>query len=332
MARSRIKVLIAQGGQPATRNGSGKLRLDRNILGTVLDVEKCLLKKGCVVERARLTSNPSSFIRHFYAFKPDVVFNLVEDVAGDATKEKSAVGLLELLGAPFTGNGNLPIAVCLNKAMAKRILLTASLPTPAFRVVVAPGDADLDFSYPAIVKPLREDGSLGITAQSVVRSRAQLARRVAYVRDNFRQPALVEKFIEGREFQVSLLGNKRPRVLAVSELSYEGLPAGLPKIVTYSAKWHTESKYYRHTTPVVPARAEPSLIRKLKAIALGAWEIFELRGYARVDFRVGRDKPYVVDVNPNPDISADAGLAKAARHAGLSYPDLIDRVVRLALE
>jgi len=332
VARSRIKVLIAQGGQPATRNGSGKLRLDRNILGTVLDVERCLIEKGRRVERARLSSNPSSFIRHFYAFKPDVVFNLVEDVAGDATKEKSAIGLLELLGAPFTGNGNLPIAVCLNKAMAKRILLTASLPTPAFRVVSDPHDADLDFSFPAIVKPLREDGSLGITAQSVVKNRAQLGRRIRYVKDNFRQPALVEKFIEGREFQVSLLGNRKPRVLAVSELSYEGLPAGLPKIVTYSAKWHTESKYYKHTTPVVPARAEPSLVRMLKAVALGAWEIFELRGYARVDFRVRRDQPYVVDVNPNPDISADAGLAKAARHAGLSYADLIDRVVRLALE
>jgi D-alanine-D-alanine ligase len=332
MPRSRTRVLIAQGGQPATRNGAGKLRLDRNILGTVLDVEKCLLEKGCRVEKARLTPNPASFLRHFQAFRPHVIFNLVEDVAGDATKEKSAIGLFELLGVPFTGNGNLPIAVCLNKAMAKRILLTASMPTPAFRVIHDPRDTDLDFSFPAIVKPLREDGSLGITARSVVNTRAQLSRRVAYVRDNFRQPALVEKFVEGREFQVSLLGNRRPRVLAVSELSYEGLPAGLPRIVTYSAKWHTESKYYKHTTPVVPARAEPALVKKLAAIARGAWEVFELRGYARVDFRVRRDHPYVVDVNPNPDISADAGLAKAARHAGLSYADLIFRVVRLALE
>jgi len=332
MARSRIRVLIAQGGYPATRNGTGKLRLDRNILGTVLDVDNCLVRKGCLVERARLTSNPSSFIRRFYAFKPDAIFNLVEDVSGDARKEKSAIGLFELLGAPFTGNGNLPIAVCLNKAMAKRLLLTASLPTPAFKVIRDPGDRALDFSFPAIVKPLREDGSLGITAQSVVKNKTQLSRRVAYVLQNFRQPALVEKFVEGREFQVSLLGNRKPRILAVSELSYEGLPAGLPKIVTYSAKWHTESKYYKHTTPVVPARAKPALLKKLAAIARGAWDVFELRGYARVDFRVSRDRPYVVDVNPNPDISADAGLAKAARHAGLSYTDLIYRIVRLALE
>jgi D-alanine-D-alanine ligase len=332
MARSRIKVLIAQGGQPATRNGAGKLRLDRNILGTVLDVEKCLRQKGCRVEKARLTTNPSSFIRRFQAFGPDVIFNLVEDVSGDASKEKSAIGLFELLGVPFTGNGNLPIAVCLNKAMTKRILLTAGLPTPAFKVIQDPGDRALGFSFPAIVKPLREDGSLGITAQSVVKTPAQLSRRVAYVLQNFRQPALVEKFVEGREFQVSLLGNRSPRVLAVSELSYAGLPAGLPKIVTYSAKWHTKSKYYKHTTPVVPARAKPALMKKLAAIARAAWDIFELRGYARVDFRVSRDHPYVVDVNPNPDISADAGLAKAARHAGLSYSDLVYRVVRLALE
>jgi D-alanine-D-alanine ligase len=326
------RVLIAYSHQRVYHDPDGNPKLDRNILSAVLDVQHCLQEKGHKVAKAILRRNPAGFLKTLQRFRPNVIFNLCEEVDGDTSKEKAAAAFFELLDIPFTGNDALALALCLNKPLTKRLLQAAGIPTPAFLTVEVPSRASLPFAFPAIVKPMREDGSLGITAHSVVHNRQQLVRRVAYIRRNFCQPALVEKFIPGREFQVALLGNPPPRVLAVAELSYEGLPSSLPKIVSYAAKWHQGSSYYKFTTPILPAPIDARLRRRLCDIAIDIAVIFELRGYARVDFRADGSRPYVIDVNPNPDISEDAGLARAARWAGLSYPDLVDRLVRLALE
>jgi len=326
------RVLIAYSHQRVYRDPDGNPKLDRNILSAVLDVQRCLQEKDHKVAKAILRRNPHGFLKALQRFKPDVIFNLCEEIDGDTEKEKAAAAFFDLLDIPFTGNDALALALCLNKPLTKRLLRAAGIPTPDFATVEAPPRTRLPFGFPAIVKPMREDGSLGITAHSVVHNRQQLARRIAYIRRNFLQPALVEQFIAGREFQVALLGNPPPRVLAVAELSYEGLPPSLPKIVSYAAKWHKGSCYYKYTTPVLPAPIGERLRRRLCDIAVDIAGIFELRGYARVDFRVDGSRPFVIDVNPNPDISEDAGLARAARWAGLSYPDLVDRLVRLALE
>lgn len=326
------RVLIAYSHQRIYRDADGNPMLDRNILSAVLDVQRCLKEKRHKVAKAVLRRNPSGFLKAVARFRPDVIFNLCEEVDGDTNKEKAAAAFFELLDIPFTGNDALALALCLNKPLTKRILETAGIPTPAFTTAEVSSKTSLPFAFPAIVKPMREDGSLGITSHSVVHNRQQLARRIGYIRRNFCQPALVEKFIPGREFQVALLGNPPPRVLAVAELSYEGLPPSLPKIVSYAAKWHKGSSYYRHTNPILPAPIDARLRRRLCGIAVDIAGIFALRGYARVDFRADGSRPYVIDVNPNPDISEDAGLARAARWAGLSYPDLVDRLVRLALE
>lgn len=326
------RVLIAYSPKKVYCDKAGNPKLEHNILSTVLDVEACLKRSGHTVTRAGLNKDPTKFINEFFRFRPDVIFNLCEEVDGDARKEKSAAAFYELLSVPFTGNGALPLALCLNKAMTKRVCRAASIPTPPFTMIENPEDTEIPFPFPAIVKPLREDGSLGITARSVVTTPARLTRQVRYIRKNFKQPSLVEAYIDGREFQVALLGNADPDILAVAELSYKGLPSSLPKIVTYAAKWTRASRYYQHTNPIVPAKVDRKLKRKLKDMSCKLFDIFDLRGYARVDFRLQDDQPYVIDVNPNPDISSDAGLAKAARHAGLSYTKLIDRVVELAMK
>jgi D-alanine-D-alanine ligase len=155
---------------------------------------------------------------------------------------------------------------------------------------------------------------------------------VQYVHRWYQQPALVERYVAGREFQVAMVGNHQPEVLAVAELSYRGLPRRLPRICSYSAKWDPASPYYRHTNPVLPAPIPDALRNRLVTTAVRSWRVLGMRGYGRVDFRVRRNRPFVVDVNPNCDISSDAGLARAARHAGMTYAQLCDRVVRLALE
>jgi D-alanine-D-alanine ligase len=326
------RVLVAYGPTRVPRDRAGRIRLEEHILSTVGDVVQALREKGHKVETAALRRDPRRFLDFARRFRPDAVFNLCEGVGGVATMEMNAAALFELRRFRYTGNRSLALGICQEKPLAKRLLRAARIDTPDF-ATVPPGDTlEEHFDLPAIVKPARSDGSLGITARSVVKSMQALRQRVQYVHRRFEQAALVEKFIAGREFQVSLVGNAEPRILGVAELSYAGLPKHVPRICSYSAKWRPLTSYYRHTNPVLPARLREHAQRRVETAALRAFHLLGLRGYARVDFRMRRDRPQVIDVNPNPDISADAGIARAARHAGLTYADLIDRVVALALE
>lgn len=325
------RVLIAYGPHRVGRNREGKPRLETHILSTVEQVEEALREQGHTVERAAFQRDVVRFLRRAKQFRPDVVFNLCEQVGGDTMLEKSAIAVYELARLRFTGCGCLAVALCLEKAMAKRVLRAWRLPTPDFALVQPGADIEV-FSLPAIVKPAHADGSLGITARSVVQSMQALRRRVQFVHRTLKQPALVERYVVGREFQVAIVGNAEPRVLAVAELSYAGLPKHVPRICSYAAKWSPGSAYYRHTTPVVPAPATARLTRRLEQLALRAYRLLGLRGYGRVDFRVGRGGPQVLEVNPNPDISVDAGMCRAAAHAGLSYAALVEHIVELGLE
>lgn len=327
-----IRVLVAYSPTRLGRDKTGRPHLERHILSTVADVTGALREAGYRVETAALGRDPRRFLAVARRFRPRVVFNLCEGIAGAAELEKNAVALFEMARLRCTGNGCLALAVCLEKTMTKRLLRAARIDTPEF-VTVAPGEEPVGHpGFPLIIKPALADGSVGITARSVVKTEAALRRRVQYVHRWFRQPALVERFVAGREFQVALVGNQHPEVLAVAELSYRGLPRSLPRICSFSAKWNPGSPYYRHTNPVLPAPVSETLHHRLVAAATRVWRVLGLRGYARIDFRVRRHRPYVVDVNPNCDISADAGLARAARHAGMTYAQLCDRIVRLALE
>jgi D-alanine-D-alanine ligase len=325
------KVLIAYSPHRLGRDRGGRPTLETHILSTVQDVETALLEKGYRVERAALQRDLRRFLARARGFKPDVVFNLCEHVGGDTSLEKNAVAVFEIARLRCTGNGSLALALCLEKAMTKRVLRAHRVATPDFTLVPQGGSLE-EFSLPAIVKPARADGSLGITARSVVKSKHALRNRIQYVHRRFGQSALVERFVAGREFQVSLIGNSEPQVLAVAELSYAGLPKHVPRICSYSAKWVPMSEYYKCTTPVLPARVGEAQRRALETAALKAFRILGLSGYARVDFRMGRGQPQIIEVNPNPDISQDAGLTRAALHAGMSYADLVDRIVGLALE
>jgi len=326
------RVLVAYGPTRVGRDRAGQERLEQHILSTVGDVSLALRDKGHKVETAALRRDPRRFLTFARRFRPDVLFNLCEGIAGDASLEKNAAALFELGRWRLTGNPCLALAMCQEKALTKRLLRAARIDTPDF-VPVPPGEELTEhFELPAIVKPIRADGSLGISRRSVVKTVGALRQRIGWVHRRFAQTALVERYVAGREFQVALIGNGNPEVLAVAELSYAGLPKELPRICSYSAKWHPYSAYYKHTNPVVPAEIPDALRRRLEVAATRAFQLLGLRGYARVDFRMGPRRPQVIDVNPNCDISADAGLARAARHAGLGYADLCDRIVQLALE
>jgi len=327
-----LKVLIVYNSSRITHDKNGNLILDTNIISTVEAVEKALEAKGYLINKVALKKNFKKFIAVIEKFKPDIIFNLCEMINNNAMLEKNAVAVYEIVNLPFTGNTLTPLYICLNKALTKRFFNLYKIPTPKFRILNNYDFDDIDLKFPLIVKPGLEDGSKGISAKSVVKNLKALKKRVKFIITKYKQFALVEEFIQGKELHISLIGNKEPDVLAIAELDYKGLPKSLPKICSYAAKWQTNSIYYKYTNPILPARINIKLYNDLSEMAKFIYKKFMCKGYARIDLRLKKGKPYFLEVNPNPDISPDAGFAKAAKYAGLPYEDLINRIVLLGLE
>lgn len=265
--------------------------------------------------------------------KPDVVLNLCESLAADARGEMLVPAMLDLMQVPYTGSSALSLALALHKNKAKEILRARGVPSPEFCIVEHVEDLTrVDLPFPLIVKPSREDASMGIDFDSVVNTRQQLGRAVTKVLRTFRQPALVERFIEGREIYVPLLGNNPRRALPLSEIRFGNAFVGKPNVVSYKAKWDLESAECIES-PSAPASLPPAVEARCIEVAVAAFEALECRDYGRVDLRVdAAGQPFVIDINPNCDLHPQAGFARAAEAAGLSYADLALHLVDLAWE
>ncbi len=184
------------------------------------------------------------------------------------------------------------------------------------------------------MKPLHEDGSLGISKESVVFDDESLSRRIQYVIEKYNQPALVEEYIDGRELNVGLLEtNGKVEILPISEIDYSEFPEGFPKICGYEAKWIPESIEYQKSKPICPAPLEWVMKKRVEHIAIKAYKLFECRDYARVDIRIDRDgKIYVLEVNPNPDISPQSGMARAIKAHGMTYEEFVRVLLERAIQ
>ncbi len=265
--------------------------------------------------------------------RADIVVNLCESLAADARGEMVVPALLDLLALPYTGSSALSLGLSLHKNKAKELLRARNVPTPDFCVVDSVAEvASIELPFPLIVKPSREDASMGIDFDSVVHDRAALGKAVARVVRIFRQPALVERFIDGREIYVPLLGNRPRHALPLSEISFGAAFDGHPRVLSYTAKWDATSPECIDS-PSKLITLSASLEKKCVDVAIAAFEALDCRDYGRVDLRVdSTGQPYVIDINPNCDLHPQAGYARAASGAGIAYADLALHLVELALE
>lgn len=294
-----------------------------------------LRRRGHVVTTVPFAADTQRTARRLQKIDPDCVFNLVESVAGWGQLIAWAPSLLETLRIPFTGAPSDAMTLTTNKTLTKRLLRLHDLPTPDW----LHGDHADPLVGRCILKPVREDASFAIDDAAVVdlprtpdagAVRARCAHRAAETE----REILAEAFIEGREVNVALLARDfSPELLPIAEIEFTDYPAEKPRIVGYAAKWATDSFECHNTTRRFDtvARWTP-LSRELSALALRCWHVFGLRGYARIDFRVdAAGRPWILEVNANPCLSPDAGFAAAAAQAGLSFGDVVDRIVDASL-
>jgi D-alanine-D-alanine ligase len=257
------------------------------------------------------------------ARRPRVVVNLCDDLLGRSDHEMHFAGALELLGIPYTGSAPLALGLCRDKVKTKLILRGHGIPTAPFELVESP-DAPLEnLRYPVIAKPAQEDGSLGITDASVAADEPAARRAIGAVLERF-GPVLVEEYIEGRELNVPLLGNRPPRVLPVSEIDFSGLPAGAPRICGYEAKWEQADARYAGTVGVCPAELPAAQQDRIERWSALAFRVLGLRDYARIDWRLSPTRGLMaLEANPNPDISPSSGFLRSVRAAGMDYAQFI---------
>ncbi len=297
---------------------------------------------GAALEACGHESHPVGFgldlarvSRALRELAPDLVFNLVESVAGQGRLISLAPSLLDALRLPYTGAPAEGLVLTSHKCLAKRWLVQHGLPTPEWFEAGEPRPcAPRPGRY--LVKSIWEDASLGLCDASVVEARdeRELTGEIAARAPALGGAAFAEAFVEGREFNLSLLAKGRDvEVLPPAEILFSAFPPGKPRIVGYAAKWQPGSFEYEHTPRSFQfAASDAELLRELESLARRCFEIFGLRGYARVDFRVDAERgPRILEVNANPCLSPDAGFLAAAGRANLGLPQLAQRILEASL-
>ena len=308
---------------------------EHDILFTADAVARILQQAGLAVERLGLRDDPAALLKGLKASNPDAVFNLYEGLAQWGNTEAYFAGLLELLRVPFTGSPTQPLLLCRSKPLTKQLLAGAGLPTAPFFVVEDGPVPRCRIKWPVIVKPGREDASVGIDQASVVTGQKQLEDRVEYIRATYGPSVLVERFVRGREFNVGLLERDgEVTTLPYSEILFVP-PADRPDlwpIVSFDAKWRPGTLEFTATPAKNPADVTPELYDRIATLSKKAFELVGCRDYARVDFRLDEDgEPFILEVNPNPCISPLAGLAAGLESAKIPYADFVLGLVRQAL-
>ncbi|MDO8688103.1 MAG: ATP-grasp domain-containing protein [Dehalococcoidales bacterium] len=329
--RRRIAI-VYNAPYPSRYDALGETKAVLGVLEAVAAVQQALLEIGHQVVLVPLMPPLEQADQNLRELDTDLVFNLFEGFPGDPETEAMVPEVLSARGIHCTGCNAAALRLALDKAKVKIMMQAAGVPTPDFQLL-NPGTLHLfRLGYPCIVKPSSEDASHGLSADSIVNDGAALAKQVGFISNTYKGDVLVEEFIDGREFNATVLGNSADSVLPVSEIAY-ALPAAMPRLLTFSAKWEPDSLYFQGTKAICPADVGEEERQRITETALAAFELLGGEGYARVDMRADRTgRINVIEVNPNPDISPGAGAILQAAAAGMTYTRFIQKIVELALE
>jgi len=298
------------------------------------DVKQALLRLGHEVQIVGVYDDLAPIRKVIEEWKPNIVFNLLEDFAGNSAFDYYVVSYLEMLNLPYTGCNPRGLLLGRDKALSKKILTYHRIEVPDF--IVLPYRQKVGklrkLPYPMFVKSLIEEGSVGIAQSSYVENEEQLRERVAKLHEMSKGDVIAEQYIDGREFYVTVVGNQRLDVYPIRELVFDKVPEGQPRIATYKVKWSNE---YRERWGIDYVFARPlaaGIPERIERLCKRVYRVLDLSGYARIDLRLAADgKLYVLEANPNPAIASNDECAFSAEKAGLKYEEFIQRVLTLGL-
>jgi D-alanine-D-alanine ligase len=329
MRAARVLILFNQPVLPLNHPDADS---EHEILDTVAAVAGHLKEAGYETARLGVGRDPAVLLHGVREHEPDVVFNLFEGLADQYHTEAAVAGMLEWLDIPFTGSPAHALTLARSKPLTKHMLKGAGLPTPDFMVIDDLPMPECTLGWPVIVKPAQQDASIGLDQGSVVTNQYQLVERVRSLLAVYGPPVLVEEFIRGRELNLALIEAPELRALPISEILFTDACPDYWPIVTYDAKWKPGSRDYEATPPRYPAKVAARLAERLHRLGEQAFRLLGCRDYARVDFRVRAGaKPYILEVNPNPDFSPSAGLSGGLQSAGLTHAQFTAELVQNAL-
>jgi len=302
-----------------------------DVLDQVQIVSGALIQLNYTVKELQLDMNLDQAVRKIRKLNPFIIFNLAEAIHNKGEFAYLAPAILSYLNIPFTGNPLVPMFFSSNKVLAKKELKRIGIPTPSWVTLDEIRKIRSNKKY--ILKPIWEEGSFGLDEDSIFVGSDK--NYISSIKEKNKNYFFLEEFIEGREFNVSIIGTKKgPKMLPVAEMKFLKYPQGKPKIMGYTAKWKEKSFEYMHTkrTFTIPAR-DQDIEKKIIEICRKCWIKLGFKGYVRVDFRLGANRiPYVIDLNLNPCISPSGGFVAASEKAGYKFTEVIELLLEEALK
>ena len=333
MKRHRVLVLLHPELMPPD-SLKGRTNEEINVWKTEYDVISTLRASGHDVLPLGVADELKPIRDEIDRWKPDIVFNLLEEIHGEAIYDHAVASYLELLRIPYTGCNPRGLILARGKDLSKKLVHYHRIPVPAFAVFPMQRKVRRPprLKLPLIVKSLSEDASLGISQASIVETDEKLEERVTFIHERVKTAAIAEQYIEGREIYVGVFGNERRRVLRIWELEFGSSAMGARTIATENVKHNLEYQQ-RHGVDQGPAKdLSPPLRARINSIVKRVCRTLELDGYARIDFRLTAEGvPYFIEANPNPEIAKIEEFAQAAAHDGIAYPDLLNRIIALGI-
>jgi D-alanine-D-alanine ligase len=333
--KKKLKVLaLFDAVAPTTIDQDLSAKLRTEDWTTEKNVLAALAELGHATEYLAIFDDLDLLRRKLESFQPDVIFNLADQFKNNRAFDQNIASFLELQGVAFTGCGSTGLTLCKHKAISKKILGYHRIRVPEFTVIARGKRASRParLRFPILVKPLKEEASYGISQASFVETDEQLKERAQFIHISHDCDVIAEEYIAGRELYVSILGNQRLSVFPIRELVFAEVPPDEPKIATFRAKWDEAYRKRWGLQNQFAKELDPSLEREIVQTCKRIYRVLTIDGYARVDLRVtAAGEIYFIEANPNPHLAADEDFAQSALAAGVSYPQLIERILRTGL-